>query len=124
MQSRLRILAQEMNCELLSGDTSDIIAFPFFIAVVDRNQVGLKWWNTFLEYRLETSDYLPCIVIDDIDKQDIVTRKKIFYSDDADKISRLIQREKKKLTRFNIYYTNPYIQRVKMEIAIFWADFR
>jgi len=125
LSDKIVCMLAPMDIDLLIGerDSPDLIAIPHFAAVVDRKHIGRKWWQEYLEYRILVNDKTPCFVVDDIDQPDDIKVKKVFYTDDADKISRLIQREKKKLTRFNIYYANPYIQRVKMEIAAFWADF-
>lgn len=121
LDKKLLSLARELDCDLLKGDTSDIIATPFFITVVDRNVVGQQWWDRYLEYRIETGDQIPCIIVDNIDRQGYGKHKNIFYMDDPYLICNIIRKEKKRLNRFEFYYTNPIIQRVKMEMAMLWA---
>ena len=114
---------QEISCSLIDGDGLDILAIPFFVSVVDRTIVGRNEWNDYLNYRIEFGDKTPCIVIDNIGQPDTIRHKNIHYANEQSSIITIIHKEKRRLSRFEFYYSNKYIQRVKMEIAIFWADF-
>ncbi len=118
LESHLFSLAKQLECELLTGDTSDIIAIPCFAIVVDRTVVGRKWWREYIEYRSLTNDKTPCIVIDNTEQQDDVKLKNLFYTDNAGQIGKIVSSKKRMLNRFDFYYSNPLLQRVKMEIAI------
>ncbi len=115
-----------LNIDVLIGEKSspDLIAVPYFAAVVDRNHVGKKCWKEYLEYRILTNQKAPCVIVDNVDQIDEATNKKIYYTRDVDRTIQIIHDEKRRLNRFELFYTNPYIQRIKMEIAIFWDDFR
>jgi hypothetical protein len=114
-----------LNIDVLLGDRNspDLIAIPFFAAVIDRRHVGERWWQEYLEYRVLINDRTPCIVIDNIDQPDDMTVKKVFYSNDTSEISRIIFKEKQRLNRFDFYYTNPYLQRVRVELLNWRTDF-
>lgn len=47
--------------------TSDILAVPFCIAVVDSREVGSEIWRQYVEYRNETADVIPCILVDAVE---------------------------------------------------------
>jgi hypothetical protein len=59
-------MAKGLGCRVYYGEPGsfDIIGVPCFIAIVDRSLVGRLAWETFLDYRRETGDHTPCLVID------------------------------------------------------------
>lgn len=73
--------AEEMDCRTQYGRSgwSDILALPYFISIVDRNIVGKDTWESYLAYRDEVDEIVPCIVIDGIKQKE--WRKNIFYYD-------------------------------------------
>ena len=62
----LSIYAESTGCYFTEGekDSPDIIALPYFAAVVDRTLVGRDNWDAFLQYRTEVTDMNLCIVVD------------------------------------------------------------
>ena len=58
--------AKSTGCFIIEGeqDSPDIIALPFFAAVVDRSLVGRENWEGFVQYRTEANDMNLCIIVD------------------------------------------------------------
>lgn len=65
--SALRQYLDETGCYVREGERNspDIIATPYFAAVVDRDLVGIGNWESYREYRREVNDRTLCIVVDD-----------------------------------------------------------
>jgi len=62
----LDIYAGSTGCYFRDGkkDSPDIIALPYFAAVVDRTLVGRDNCDSFLQFRDEVTDLNLCIVVD------------------------------------------------------------
>ena len=45
-------------------DSSDIVAIPFFVMIVDRNFIGKSAWEDYCEYSNDGDDDTPVIIID------------------------------------------------------------
>jgi hypothetical protein len=64
----------------------DIIAIPYFVAVVDRSLIGKKIWELYLRYLDESGDETPCLVIDRL-KYPHPVPKNAFFLDPKEIIS-------------------------------------
>lgn len=58
--------ALDAHCFVYDGaeSSADIIAMPYFAAVIDRRLVGKGTWESYLAYREEIHDMSLCIVVD------------------------------------------------------------
>lgn len=90
LRSAIEQCASEMGCRIEDGRPGDpdILAFPYFISIVDRNIVGKDTWESYLAYRTEVDEIIPgievmevppCIVIDKIKHKERLDN--IFYYD-------------------------------------------
>jgi hypothetical protein len=63
---RIGECAEELNCDVFWGDpdSPDIIAIPYFIAVIDRGLMSVGWYIRYIQYRKETDDKTPLILVD------------------------------------------------------------
>lgn len=61
-------LAKDTGCNIWHGKPGwpDIIAVPYFIAIVDRNLIGEEIWNEYLRFCEEVNDDTPCVIIDEM----------------------------------------------------------
>jgi len=66
LKKELEKCAIKKRCDIYWGkpDSSDIIAIPHFISILDRNITGKEAWKNYLKYLEETGDNTPCIIID------------------------------------------------------------
>jgi hypothetical protein len=66
LKGEIEKLARDLGCRVVHGEPGsfDIIGVPCFISIVDRRVVGRLAWETFLDYRQETGDQTPCLIID------------------------------------------------------------
>jgi len=74
--------AKEINCEICWGEAHpDIIAFSYFVAIIDRKILGKKAWALFVRFAGEVIDLPPCILLDEkgVDKSIKSVRNVIFY---------------------------------------------
>lgn len=66
LRRKLELLAVELDCHVFwAEDPPDIIAVPWFVAVVDRRVLGDDSWSLYEQYCAEISEREPCILIDD-----------------------------------------------------------
>ncbi|MBM4309166.1 MAG: hypothetical protein FJ123_20755 [Deltaproteobacteria bacterium] len=62
---KLESLASELQCRIYwSEDPPDIVAVPWFVAVVDRNVLGSDAWTIYEEYCKEIGEKEWCFLID------------------------------------------------------------
>lgn len=63
--------ASELGCRVVKGEpfSPDIIVHGYFIAIVDRRLIGKEMWQSYMDYRNEADDHVPCIVVDDFEWQ-------------------------------------------------------
>jgi hypothetical protein len=68
LMSEIGLTAHRLGCDIWHGEpvSSDLIAVPYFVAIVDRRVVDMDIWHDFLEYRRESGDRTPCILVDTI----------------------------------------------------------
>lgn len=66
LKGEIEKLARDLGCQVVHGEPGsfDIIGVPYFVSIVDRRVVGRLAWATFLDYRRETGDQTPCLIID------------------------------------------------------------
>lgn len=59
--------AVSIDCSIAMGEkqSDDIVAIPAFVLIVDRNAVGRKHWDFYLEFIMDVKDDIPCVVLDD-----------------------------------------------------------
>ncbi len=68
LRKRLEDLANELDCDIVwSEHDPDIIAVPYFVALVDRGKLGAKAWAYFKEFCEEVGEKQPVILLDDLE---------------------------------------------------------
>jgi len=69
--------AAELGCKVYHGEpgSPDILAIPYFVAIVDRNIVGEETWDCYSDYCNEVNNKIPCIIVDDLDMGGLPTGK-------------------------------------------------
>jgi len=67
--SDINLLAQKLKCDIWLGEpfSPDILAVPYFVAIIDRNTLYPAQWEEHLQLRLELNDTTPFILVDDLD---------------------------------------------------------
>lgn len=68
LKKRIVECARDLDCEVFWGDpdSPDIIAVPYFIAIIDRGFIPKDWSMRYLQYCRETDNKTPLIVIDSL----------------------------------------------------------
>ena len=103
LKSELQMWANEYSCDISWGNNpSDIIAVPFFISIIDRNLLGIKGWNHYLEFiekvndgqsiisddeNIEIKDDSVCIIVDSRRDMELPKLDTVLYFDLKDKES-------------------------------------
>lgn len=66
LRERLEMAAQDLGCAVYWPEhPPDIVAIPWFVAVVDRAILGSDAWSMYEQYHAEIEDQEACILIDD-----------------------------------------------------------
>ncbi|MBC8180425.1 hypothetical protein H8E88_04805 [candidate division KSB1 bacterium] len=103
LKSALQKWANENSCFISWGnDPPDIIAFPFFVSIIDRNLLGSEGWEHYLEFiervndgqpiisddeNIEIKDDSICIIVDNIRNMKLPKLDTVVYFDLSDKES-------------------------------------
>jgi hypothetical protein len=59
--------ANHLGCDIYHGQpfSPDIIAVPYFVALINRKTIEAGRWADFLEFRKEVGDTTPLIIVDE-----------------------------------------------------------
>lgn len=64
----LKGLGEKLSCQVIFGEPShpDLVAVPYFVAIIDRHAINQEMWEFFTRFRKETNDDTLLILIDDL----------------------------------------------------------
>ncbi len=65
LKEKIERCAKEIGCKVHYGkpNSQDIIAVPYFISVLDKDLIGVKYWKEYVHFCEEVEDNTPYIVI-------------------------------------------------------------
>jgi hypothetical protein len=63
LKTRIETWALDRKLELFTGKGCDLIAVGYLFAIVERQEVGEKVWNNYLDYLRESEVHTPCVIL-------------------------------------------------------------
>ncbi|MCC7264227.1 MAG: hypothetical protein IT369_17085 [Candidatus Latescibacteria bacterium] len=82
---KLEQLALELDCRVYWAEyPADLIAIPWFVAIVDRRVLGDHSWCLYEQYRAEIGEPELCILIDDGPPSSLALQQVPFLADSSE----------------------------------------